>query len=278
MCRRRERRKAIVRGPVHAAGLEGEKGAHPAQVGSDGQRAGHREPLPVEGQPQDRSLSSGRPGAHYGGPLREAALVEVDDPGASALRPPFRCGQRRFCQRVIASSSRSFARCSGRWRLQSIACRIRQTWPGGTSRRSAWRSSAAMRGSVHKMVAYPWARGPRSSSCSTCAELGGGELGLAPGPPGGLQARLALPLPGPVPVVHRRPSSPPGRAPPRRGTCPSQTAAPPSVRRFSKASKSRLLPGSLFPCRGDAMICIELCHSITRDSIGPLGARRKAGA
>lgn len=42
------------------------------------------------------------------------------------------------------------------------------------------------------------------------AQLGGGELGFASGPPGRFQSRLALPLPGPVPVVHRGPARPQG--------------------------------------------------------------------
>lgn len=67
--------------------------ARPSSLGRVGRRADGREVLPVpEAMDQDRRLAARRPGALDRGPLREAALVEEDDVGATFLGVFFTAG------------------------------------------------------------------------------------------------------------------------------------------------------------------------------------------
>lgn len=96
------------------------------------ERHGHGdgELLPVEGVDQDWGFAAGRPRAPDRRPLRDAALVLEDDPGAAAPSVFFTAGQRAVIQCRIAASLRSLARLAGRCNVQSIAPKRRQTCPG----------------------------------------------------------------------------------------------------------------------------------------------------
>jgi hypothetical protein len=72
---------------------------------------------------QDRRLTPRRPRPADGRALREAALVDEDERGASARGVFFSAGQVALRQREIASSSRSFARVVGFCNDQP-SCRI----------------------------------------------------------------------------------------------------------------------------------------------------------
>lgn len=91
---------------------------------------GDGELLPIEGMDQDRGFAAGRPGAADRRPLRDAALVLEDDPGAATPSVFFTVGQRVVIQCRIAGSFRSRARFAGRWSVQSSAPNRRQTCPG----------------------------------------------------------------------------------------------------------------------------------------------------
>lgn len=91
---------------------------------------GDGELLPIEGVDQDGGFAAGRPRAADRGPLRDAALVLEDDPGAAAPSVFFTAGQRVVIQWRIAASFRSLARLAGRCNVQSSAPKRRQTCPG----------------------------------------------------------------------------------------------------------------------------------------------------
>lgn len=110
------------------AGLEEEPAAPEVPPKSDGDRDG--ELLPIEGMDQDRGFAAGRPGAPDGWPLRDAALVLEDDPGAAAPSVFFTVGQRVVIQCWMAASFRSRARLAGRCNVHFIRPKTRQTWPG----------------------------------------------------------------------------------------------------------------------------------------------------
>src|SRR6202790_4337046 len=90
-----------------------------------------RQSLPVEVVLQHRGVSPRRPGAAAMGPLAEPALVDENYDPALLFGLFFNSGQRFFCQRSMAFSSRSSARPAGRWRLQPSCRRIFHTCPGG---------------------------------------------------------------------------------------------------------------------------------------------------
>src|SRR6202166_1382792 len=73
-----------------------------------------RQRLPVEVVLQYRGLSSRRPSAAAMGPLAEPALVDENYDPALLFGLFFNAGQRFFCQRSMAFSSRSSARPAGR--------------------------------------------------------------------------------------------------------------------------------------------------------------------
>lgn len=96
------------------------------------ERHGHGdgELLPIEGVDQNWGFAPWRPRAADRGPLRDAALVLEDDPGAAAPSVFFTAGQRVVIQCWIAASFRSLARLAGRCNVQSSAPKRRQTCPG----------------------------------------------------------------------------------------------------------------------------------------------------
>lgn len=91
---------------------------------------GDGELLPIERVDQDGGFAAGRPRAADRRPLRDAALVLEDDPGAATPSVFFTAGQRVVTPCWIAASFRSLARLAGRCNVQSSAPRRRQTCPG----------------------------------------------------------------------------------------------------------------------------------------------------
>lgn len=91
---------------------------------------GDGELLPIEGVDQDGGFPAGRPRPTDRRPLRDAALVLEDEPGAAAASVFFTWGQRAVIQCWIAASFRSLARLAGRCNVQSSFPRRRQTCPG----------------------------------------------------------------------------------------------------------------------------------------------------
>ena len=98
-----------------------------APVPAERQGDGEGELRPVEGMDQDGGFAAWRPRAADGRPLRDAALVLEDDPGAAAPSVFFTAGQRVVIQCRTAVSFRSFARLAGRCGVQSSAPKRRQT-------------------------------------------------------------------------------------------------------------------------------------------------------
>jgi len=123
-----EKRDQTV-GPVRASARLEEQ-ARVAAIPAEGQRHGHRQPLPVEGMRQDGRLAAGRPGASDDGDLGNAAFVLEDEPGALAPGVFFTAGQRRATHRRIAASLRSRARRAGRWSDQFSRRSRYHTCPG----------------------------------------------------------------------------------------------------------------------------------------------------
>jgi hypothetical protein len=93
---------------------------------------GHgREQLPIEVVLQHWSLPARRPGAAAVGPFAQSAFVDEDDGLARPAGFFLSCGQRFFFQRLIACSSRSSARPTGRWQLQP-------NWPNRRHTCAGW--------------------------------------------------------------------------------------------------------------------------------------------
>ena len=86
-----------------------------------------REFLPVEVKLQNRRLSARCPGAYPVGFLAEAAFVDKDDDSPFFQGFFLRFGPTERIQWVMAFSSRWMARVVGRWQLQPICPRSRQT-------------------------------------------------------------------------------------------------------------------------------------------------------
>src|SRR6202790_693399 len=89
-----------------------------------------RQSLPVEVVLQHRGLSPRRPGAAAMGPFAEPALVDENYDPVLIFGLFFNSGQRSFCQRSMAFSSRSRARPVGLWLLQPNRRMILHTCPG----------------------------------------------------------------------------------------------------------------------------------------------------
>src|SRR6266404_32123 len=125
-----------------------------------GQGGTKRELLPVEGVNQDRCLAARRPGATNGRALGDAALILEDDPGFAAPSVFFTAGHRSPTHWRTASLFRSRDCRAGRCKVQFIAPKIFQTWPGWYRTPVSRSITAATRGRVHKSVPKPWARAP----------------------------------------------------------------------------------------------------------------------
>lgn len=98
----------------------------PALPGRDQRRNG-RKPLPVEGADQDRGLALESPCAADVRLIGKAAFVQKPNQGLPPSAFFLIRGKSSRIQRWIAASSRSLARCSGRWQLQPNCPRIRHT-------------------------------------------------------------------------------------------------------------------------------------------------------
>jgi len=130
-----------------------------------------RKLFPIEAVLQYRSLRCGRPRAHARWTLREPRLVYEDDGSRVGGGVFFSVGQRLFFHRAMAFSSRCSARFSGRWQLQPIAAKRRETWLVLYENPKRCSISLAMRGKVHNSVAYPCARAPAISAWASCSRL-----------------------------------------------------------------------------------------------------------
>jgi len=125
-------------------------------VPAEGQSRRDRQARPVRsGVDQDRRVAPRGPRAADDGPVRDAAFIFEDDPGAPAPRVFFTCGQRRCFHAAIAASSRSRAWRVGRWSDHPSRRRMYQTWPGWYRTRVSRSISVATRGNVHSSVANP---------------------------------------------------------------------------------------------------------------------------
>jgi len=91
----------------------------PIQGGDQGDDAGHLAPLTDPFQ--DWGMADGRPRGADGGPKRVTRLVHEGHGTPVAASPLLIRGQSRRSQAAITASSRSLARRSGRWGLQSQA-------------------------------------------------------------------------------------------------------------------------------------------------------------
>ena len=117
------------------------------------------------------------------GSLAQPAFVDEDEgldlPGSVF----FNAGKRRFFQRRMASSSRSKARPTGRWQLQSNCFNSRQTWVVVYRTPHSCSIKCATRWLVHKLVAYPRASGTRWSHCSIRFRSAADNFGFRPARP-----------------------------------------------------------------------------------------------
>ena len=96
----------------------------------DGDARHGRKTLPVEGILQHRSLTPRSPGSDPMGALAQSAFVHKHYGAALLERFFFISGQRTRFHCRIAGSSRWVARPTGRWQLQPMERKIRQTCPG----------------------------------------------------------------------------------------------------------------------------------------------------
>ena len=128
-------------------------------------------------------MAARRPGAAARGALRDSALVLEEDPGLWAPGVFFTAGHRSATHCWTASSRRSRARRAGRCKVQCIAPKTFQTWPGWYRTPVSRSITAATRGSVHRSVPKPWARAPWRKARSTCCSWGRSSLGLRPARP-----------------------------------------------------------------------------------------------
>jgi hypothetical protein len=95
----------------------------------EGNPGDRRQIVPVEVVLKDRRLASRSPSAGAMRLLGKATFVDKDYRAAFPTRFFLMAGQCFFFHWVIASSSRSKARPTGRWELHPRARRIFQTWP-----------------------------------------------------------------------------------------------------------------------------------------------------
>jgi hypothetical protein len=148
--------KADQRAIVVTAGPRLEVTAATPAIPAEGQGRCDRQARPVAARmDQDRRVAARRPRAADDRPLRDAAFIFEDDPGAPASRVFFTCGQRARFHWAIAASSRSRAWRVGRWSDQPNRRRRYQTWPGWYRTRVSRSMSVATRGNVHSSVANP---------------------------------------------------------------------------------------------------------------------------
>lgn len=101
--------------------------AEAATARADRDPGDHRDPVVALGMAQPRRLAARRPGARHGGREHEARFIYEDEVGPQPKRPLFTRGQRVRFQCAIAASSRSRARRSGFWQLQSQRASRRPT-------------------------------------------------------------------------------------------------------------------------------------------------------
>src|SRR5207245_1344456 len=219
-------------------GIEPEVEVPPGDAGR------RRQHLPVEMMLQYRGLPARRPGPHPMRSFAQSAFVDEDD-GAPLAEGCFLIRRHSaFFRWRIACSSRSSARPLGRWQVQLSLRRMRQTWSSWYRTPVRYSMRSRTRLAVHSPLANPNASGPRLSARSRSRNWAG--LSLA-----GRPVRLAWRSP-------RTPDSSSSRAQ-RLTDCrctptlhatwdwlsPSRSNRAASIRRRSRAAKSRRTPAGL---------------------------------
>src|SRR5205823_11389481 len=131
--------------------------------GNSGDR---RKLLPVKRVLQHRSLSFRGPCPTTVWPLTKPALVNEHYRAPLALGFFLTSGQRLFCQRLMAGSSRSRAFPVGRWQLHPSFFNNQLTCPAWYFTPKSCSISSATRSSVQRLVSYPNASAPRLSPVS----------------------------------------------------------------------------------------------------------------
>ncbi len=101
-----------------------------------------------------------------GGPLTEPALVNEHYRARLPLGFFLSSGQRRFCQRSMAGSSRSRAFPVGRWQLHPSFFNTQLTCPAWYFTPKSRSISSATRSRVQRLVSYPNASVPCLSPVS----------------------------------------------------------------------------------------------------------------
>ena len=223
---------------LDGAGIKTEIELPPGDAG-DG-----REALPVEVKFQLRRLPARSPGSADMRTFREAAFVYEYDGSAFAAGFFLRAGQVYCFQRRIASSSRSIAFLEGRWQLQPRLLSSLETWAGWyETPQTSW-MTRVMRGRVHRLVSYPRASGPSTSTRRRRSFWGWLKRAFRPARPADRNPRMPSCL---STRAHRETEVSLTFSSRATSDCffPLRSSAAPSRRRCSRALKarsSRLMP------------------------------------
>jgi hypothetical protein len=162
-------------------GMQVQIQSNPTALGAEGHRRDGRHLIALVPVPDNRGLTSRRPGPPHVRNQQEAALVGERQVGLQALGVFFTVGQRYRFQCAIAGSSRSVARRSGFWHDQFRALSTRLTWARCSRTPNARWITVAIRWVVHSSVANPHAAGPRSKRRGSFARCWAVNFGGRPG-------------------------------------------------------------------------------------------------
>lgn len=107
--------------------MEAPEESQPPATRTDRDSGDDRDLVPTIAMPEDRRLAARRPRPTHGGNQEEARLVDEDEMGPQPRSVFFTRGHSTRFQCSMAASSRSSARVSGFWAVQSSWCRSRPT-------------------------------------------------------------------------------------------------------------------------------------------------------
>src|SRR5713101_6246143 len=225
-------------GGMNGAGIEPEVEVPPGDAGR------RRQHLPVEMMLQYRGLSARRPGPHPMRPFAHSAFVDKDDRAPLAEGFFLIRGHVTLFHCRIACSSRSSALPLGRWQVQLSLRRMRQTWSSWYRTPVLFSMTARTRLAVHSPLAKPNASGPRLSARSRSRNWAGPSLGGRP-------VRWAWRSPRTPDCSSSRAQRltdcrwTPTARPTWDGLSPCRSNRAASIRRRSRAAKSRRPPAGL---------------------------------
>src|ERR671917_703777 len=181
----------VLEEPNHILPSVGPLLDHQVQLAFWGDTAHHRQVVSAQGSTNEGGLAHWGIGPHHPRQQVEPSLVHKDQSPALLYRLFLIWGQPSSFHRWMTASFRWVARCTGFWRLQPPAFKMRPTWAGSYETPNRSRIRVATLGWVQTSPWKPKASAPWARSSSSWPRCSGERRG--PGPGGGRWRKPATP-------------------------------------------------------------------------------------